>query len=330
MKRKLNLNSIPGLLDFYVRIILLTLAVTAGAMFLFAGARMALAANLKPASVISTNVLTLGDLFDGLSVEKASYVLGPAPQPGQDMVLNARTLMRIAAAMDLPWQPATSAEQIVVRRSVTQIDSNMIYTLIENRLRDDGIGGTFDIKFSTATKPVITLPGKQDQSAEIKTINFDPQKDSFSVTIAAPSVHNAITEKTINGTVQRVVSIPVLKNTLRAGDIIGARDLVWVDLYNNDLQHSFVLKEESLIGMTPRRMITAGKPIRDKEIERPTRVSRGDFVTLVYQSGPIHLTAKGKALQNGADGDLVRIVNINSNRSLDGIVTGDREVTLSQ
>jgi len=40
------------------------------------------------------------------------------------------------------------------------------------------------------------------------------------------------------------------------------------------------------------------------------------------------LTAKGKALQDGALGDMVRVANTDSNKSLQGVVTAHREVTI--
>ena len=103
-----------------LRIILFVLTVSAGIIALMVGSQAALAASLKDSAVVETDTLTLGDLFDGLDHNR-DYVLGAAPQPGQDMVLGARTLYRIAKAMNLPWRPSNAAEQITVRRTATVI-----------------------------------------------------------------------------------------------------------------------------------------------------------------------------------------------------------------
>ena len=80
--------------------------ITALTMFLLSIPQRASAVSLKPTSVITEDTIRLGDLFSGLE-HKSERVLGMAPRPGQDMVLNARTLMRIAIALDLPWRPTS-------------------------------------------------------------------------------------------------------------------------------------------------------------------------------------------------------------------------------
>ena len=103
-------------------LLVVILLVSAGAAF---GSKMAMAASLKQISVVSDDVLRLGDVFDNIS-RNADYVLGAAPKPGEDMVLNARTLYRIASAMDVEWRPATSGDSITIRREANIIPFDII------------------------------------------------------------------------------------------------------------------------------------------------------------------------------------------------------------
>ena len=321
------MNTIPSLLTVTMRIVLLFLALTAVAMLLFARAQEALAASLRPVAVLSGDTLTAGDLFTGLAPEKASHVLGPAPQPGQDMVLNARTLMRVALTLDLPWQPGSTADQVIVRRASTTVDPDIFTAILSDKMREQGVDGHFEISY-TGSAPEIALPQGQPGTAELVSFAFDPKRDAFQAAFAAPSKDMKLAEVNVIGKVQRYVSVPVLANSLRAGDLIGARDISWIDIPVQEAEDGVILNEKDLDGMTPRRMIAAGKPIRDRDLQKPRLVARGDFVTLVYESGPIILTAKGKALQPGAHGDIVRIVNVSSNRALEGVVTGDRQISI--
>jgi flagella basal body P-ring formation protein FlgA len=124
------------------------------------------------------------------------------------------------------------------------------------------------------------------------------------------------------------VPIPVLRNTMRNGDIIGNADIQMIEMPSEEIQAGMLLKAENLAGMTPDRLISAGKPVRDTEVRHPQVISRGDFITLIYKNGPMFLTTKGKATQNAAMGDIVRIVNVSSSRSVQGIASGDHEVTV--
>jgi flagella basal body P-ring formation protein FlgA len=58
-------------------------------------------------------------------------------------------------------------------------------------------------------------------------------------------------------------------------------------------------------------------------------VQRGDPVTLVYEVPGILLTMRGKALDAGAEGDLVSVVNGQTKRTLQGKVSGPGRVTIS-
>lgn len=323
------MNTVPQMLDFTFRLIVLILAMTIGVMFVLIGGRNALAAaTLKPTAIITSSVFTVGDIFGGLAQDKADKVLGPAPQPGQDMVLNARTLMRIAMALDLPWQPSSSMEQVVVRRAATLISSDEIRSELTNSLKEKGIEGNFELVFVSMPNPQIILPHGETAAVEVTNVHYDPQHDRFEAMLAAPSKENPLAELAITGKVERLVPVPVLKKTLSSGDIINAYDLAWVDMKSSALQHDIILNADELVGMTPRRMLESGKPVRDLDLERPQLVARGDTITITYYDGPMLLTAQGKAMQGGAKGDMIRVVNTSSNRTIDAFVEEQYVVTV--
>lgn len=79
-------------------------------------ASFAHAAVLNQNIVLKTDVLTVGDIFTAAGEHK-DHVLGPAPKPGDMMVLDAKTLHRIARTFAVDWKPARGTETVVVRRS---------------------------------------------------------------------------------------------------------------------------------------------------------------------------------------------------------------------
>lgn len=314
--------------DFGFRVLVLAFCLTFGMIFLFAGARVALAASLRPTTIINDNVLRVGDLFEGLSAEKANTVLGPGPQPGKEMILNATTLMKISSALNLPWRPTSTADQIVIRREATVIGADIVEALVKEKLFESGLSDQYRLNM-TAGFSEIVLPANMPQQAEISRFTFDPEKDRFEATIAAPSASNPVKEIIVTGAVERMISIPVLSGSLKNGDIISSADIDYVDVLQRDIQRDYILNAEAIMGMTPRRMVMAGKPIRDMELENPQIINRGSAITLVYKDGGMILSASGKSMQSGAKGDIIRVVNMNSNRTLEGIVTAENEVTVS-
>lgn len=320
MFKKSALNLRVGL---FMRVLFFALSLGCGMAVFFMGTRAALAVTLKETSTISGNSITLGDLFYDLE-KNAEYVLGPAPRPGKDVVLKAKTLYKIAVAMDLPWRP-TKGDHIRLQRLATIIGTDLMKESLQHTLSQQGIQGKFLIHFDGTVRDIV-LPPNISQSVHVKHIDYNPERNWFQASLVAPSLEQPEKELRVAGRIEKLVSIPVLTQALRNGDIIGSQDLHWIEVKERSLQHDMILKESDIAGLTPRRMILAGKPILNAELERPTMVERGDMITIIYAEGPLRLTAKGKALQTGARGDTVRVANLSSNRTLDAIVTASQLV----
>jgi len=295
------------------------------ALALYLPPSLGFAAQLKTESVVEGDYVRLGHLFDG--VENADYVLGAAPAPGQDMIINARALERIANAMNISWTPATMTEQVILRRDATVLGEMEILQAIEEALKSDGVSESFSITLTDSLSPII-LPSDTPATVEVGTLSFDPSRDVFTVRLGAPSFEKAVKTFTLSGRIERTISVPVLKNSLKSGDIIGTMDLDWIDLPRKNITPDIVLNEHDLINKTPRRFMASGKPVSMNDLQSPKMVDRGDMITLVFENGPMVLTTKGKSLQAGAMGDVVRVSNMDSNKNLQGVVTAHREVTI--
>ncbi len=61
---------------------------------------------------------------------------------------------------------------------------------------------------------------------------------------------------------------------------------------------------------------------------KPELVGRNETVTIVYEVPGIVLTMRGKALEPGAQGDLINVLNIQSKRTVQATVTGPGRVTV--
>lgn len=307
-----------------LRLTYVILAVVLISIGSFIGMKSASAASLKSVSVISSDKLTLGDIFDNLE-HNASYVIGPAPQPGKDMTLNARTLYRIASALDMSWRPTSTSEQITIRREATVVSYDAIETTLRNSLKSEGVNGRFDLKLSNG-KPSIVLPFDMNENVEVSSITYNRGKDYFKATLVAPSKENPVKKINVSGMIDRLTSVPVLTVNLKNGDVIGENDIEMIEISQHDLQHNMITNKDHMIGLTPRRIAYAGKFLPEGSLIKPQLVKRGSRVSITFTEGPLVLTAKGKALQSGAKGDIIRITNLNSSRTIDAVVSSSNQV----
>lgn len=77
------------------------------------------------------------------------------------------------------------------------------------------------------------------------------------------------------------------------------------------------------VGLEARVSIYAGKPVRPGDLGPPTLVDRNQLVTLVYVSGGLAISTEGRALARGAEGDVIRVMNLGSRTTVTGRIGPD-------
>jgi flagella basal body P-ring formation protein FlgA len=85
---------------------------------------------------------------------------------------------------------------------------------------------------------------------------------------------------------------------------------------------------EQAIGLAPRTSVVPDRPLRNAELMKPELVHRGEHVTVTYQMPGVILSVRGKATEGGALGDSIDVVNVQSNRTLRGTITGRGEIAV--
>ena len=118
--------------------------------------------------------------------------------------------------------------------------------------------------------------------------------------------------------------IVVAKRTIRPNTIIGAGDLT-VILGNRSDAFS---RMENVVGQEARVALYAGRPILLESIGPPAIVARNEIVVLRYAQHGLVITTDGRALERGAVGDRVRIMNLSSRATLFGFVQADGTVSV--
>ena len=117
-------------------------------------------------------------------------------------------------------------------------------------------------------------------------------------------------------------TIPVLAHRLEGHSVIGMIDLDWIQIPEERLTDDIVTESSQLIGRELRRDLGEGEMFRSRDVIPPRLVQRGALVTMRIKTRFITITAQGKAQQDGAEGETVRLTNTQSNRTVEGVVTG--------
>ncbi len=69
-----------------------------------------------------------------------------------------------------------------------------------------------------------------------------------------------------------------------------------------------------------------GRPILVSQIRAPALVERNAVVRMSYATGPLEIVTEGRALERGAAGDPVRVMNLASRQTVTGTVSPDGSI----
>lgn len=126
---------------------------------------------------------------------------------------------------------------------------------------------------------------------------------------------------------QQTVEIAVLSSAVQAGEIISASDLETQAVDARKARGALGMEE--IAGLEARRPLSAGAPVRAHDLRQPNLIKKGQAVTMVVSHGNLTIAAKGKALEDGSKGSIVRVQNISSNQVIQGEVTATGLVSVS-
>src|SRR5579875_2384122 len=297
-----------------LRILILAVAGAVLATISVAGAASAVL--LKPAVIVSGDIVRLGDLFSNLPPEKADLPAAYAPRPGERAVF--------AHAQGVAWVPQSRFDRAVVERASRLIDRNQIIALLTTALRKSGVGKDDKIELDNESLRLF-VPADATDAVELRDLRFDPQTRRFSATLVTePDAGNAIVA--VTGRAVRIVSLPELARKMDRNEIISARDIQWVQAPADRLDATVIADEKQLVGMAARHLLRPGEPIRTSDVQPPILVNRGAVVTMIYRTPYMVITTRGKAVQDGAKGDTIRVMNVESKRELDAVVADGNTV----
>ncbi len=280
--------------------------------------------HLKTPIVVHGQTITLGDLFTNTGGSH-SVPVGPAPAPGARINLGAVEIGRLVRDHGLDWPnmrnltriPVTGDSQVVSRQDIEQA--------LADAIAPDLDGSNVEITLLGRVDPIHLSPDALP-TIDVTITDLDRDSGRFRARIGPMSQGGSHNDQIVTGRAQRLVAVPVLSRTLSRDTVIGPRDWEWKEQRADRLPRTILLDGEELTGQALRRTIRAGQPLRQSDVAPPALVERGDLVTMVIRRPGMELTALGRALGEGAKGDVIRLRNTQSMRIVEARIIGAGQV----
>ena len=276
--------------------------------------------------VVNSDFILLGDIFTGAG-DKAETPVAYTPAPGKRAVFDARWLSRVARAYGLNWRPAGIRDQTIVKRESFVIGREEIEDVILAALIDKGVEPGLNVELSNRILR-LHVAGDSTATVAVEDTVYEPRTKRFTAIIVAPADDPSAKRIRVTGRLIEVSDVPVLARRVMSGELIGKGDIEWIKVRSTQLQRDIILDAGDLVRKSPKRGLRAGRPVRASEVRRPLLVSKSSLVTIVLQAPSMLLTSQVRALEQGSDGDTIRVVNTQSNKVIEAQIIGHGRVTV--
>ena len=281
---------------------------------------------LKSSIIVQNEQVTFGDVFEGAG-EKTDYVIATSPAPGKKMVFKASSLAYVARKHGLDWRPNRSVQRITVSRSGVRIPEQQILEELRFALETELQTDQFELSLSTQ-HPNIQVSLEDEPTIAVESLSYSKRGGNFVAVLIAPANSNSARQYKLTGKLYRQKLVPVIARYMQPGEKILEEDLNYKLIRVSKIGRNTLTDANDIIGKSPRRTVRPGTLLTLNNLGDPVTVHKGKLVSVIFKKGGISLAVTGRALEPGAEGDIIRIENIASRKVIQAQILNSEEVRI--
>ena len=282
---------------------------------------------LKAAVTVTGDIVTIGDLVENAG-PVADVPIFRAPDLGTTGAVATDRILDAIRPHQLIGIDTHGLAEVVVSRAGRPISAREISARIAQALAGQyGFGKARDILVNF-DGDVRTLQVEPNATGELRVLalSYDPRSTRFDVTFDMPdSIALQRQPARYTGTAIATVNAIAVDRPIERGEVLQASDLT--EVRRPQAESGAVLTDgKAAVGLAARHALRPGQPLATNDLMKPEVVARNDTVTIVYQVPGITLTLRGQAKDAGALGDTISVVNTETKRVMQAVVSGPGRV----
>ena len=285
---------------------------------------------LKASVTVSGEIVRIGDLITNAGVV-SEIAIFRAPDLGATGVVPAARVLEAVRPHHLIGINTADVTEVAVTRAARAITTSDVEARIARFFAgQQGLGKAENlvVQFDHDVRALHVEPNANVDLHVIRSA-YEPRSGRFDVAIEV--VGSAATRRQVaryTGVLFEGAEAAVLVRPLARGEVIKRSDVTIERRRKSELQNDPVGPNDLVIGMAARQPLRTGQVLRRADVMKPELVQRNETVTLVFEVPGIRLTMRGKALESGAEGDVVSVLNVQSKRTIQGTVAGTNLVVV--
>src|SRR5665213_2404771 len=279
------------------------------------------APSLRASVTVSDDVVRIGDVIDNAGTA-AQIAIYRAPDLGTTGSIPTAQVLTALRAHQVIGVDTRDLHQISVTRLARTLDAKDIESQIARALEHrNGLGDaanlslTFDRDLQDMRLEAYNTGAMLPVSAR-----YDARSGRFDVSFEIGNDANtAPTRLRFTGTAVETVEAAILARDVERNEVLKSSDVVFERRPKASVGNDAAARDRA-VGMQMRKPLRAGQPLHTADLAKPDLVQRDQAVTLIFQSVGLYLTIRGKALEGGTEGDVVSVLNLQSKRTVTGVV----------
>ena len=283
---------------------------------------------LKASVTVTGDVVRIGDLIDNAGAV-ADVPIFRAPDLGTTGAVETDRIVDAIRPHQLIGIDTRGLAEVIVTRASRAITAQEISSRVAQALVGQyGFGNAHNILVNF-DQNVRTLQVEPNLTGElqVQALSYDPRTTRFDVTFALPaSMELRRQSARYTGTASETVDALAVEHPVEHGEVLKASDLTIVRRPKTDT--GVVTDAKAVVGLAARHQLHPGQPLSAGDLMKPEIVQRNDTVTIVYQVPGVTLTLRGQAQETGALGDTISVLNAESKRVVQAVISGPDRVTV--
>ncbi len=285
---------------------------------------------LRAEATITGDIVRIGDLVDRAGII-ANVPIFRAPDLGATGTVSADTVVEAVRAHALIGLDTNGLSEVIVTRASRTIPAKQVEDTVATALSKQfslGDAKNIAISFEREMRAIQVEPNAQGEP-RVSRVTYDARTGHFDATVEIPTgaVNRGMLR--LSGRAVPAVDVVTVLHPIERGAVLKDGDVGIERRARADVGRDIVVDLSQAVGLAARAALQPGRPLRSAELMKPELVSRNETVTLVFEIPGILLTVRGKALDGGAEGDTISVLNEQSKRTVQGVVVGPGRVMIS-
>ena len=285
---------------------------------------------LRASVTVTGDVVRIGDIIDNAG-NAAQIAIYRAPDLGTTGSLPVAQVLNTLRSHQVIGVDTRDLKSISVTRLARTLEGKDIEQQIARTLeRKNGLGDAANLNLTFDRDPGdVRLDASNTGGMQATIVRFDPRNGRFDITFEiANDSGTATTKLRFTGMAVETIEAAVLARGVERNEVLKASDVVVERRPKAEVGADAATRDRA-VGMQARRQLRAGQAVRVADLAKPDLVQRDQNVTLIYESPGLYLTVRGKSIENGTEGDVVSVMNLQSKRTVSGVVTGRGQVSIT-